>query len=132
MLRVGILGTGFGKVHADIYRNLKGVEIAGIFGRTPETLNQLKEKLNVRVTTDANELINDPSIDFIDVCLPTTVHKEYVIQALKQKKHVFCETPISYSLEEAEEMRRHARESGKELLVDLFYKFSDPHRIAIE
>ncbi|PTX60779.1 oxidoreductase family protein [Melghirimyces profundicolus] len=132
MIKIGILGTGFGKVHASIYDKMEGVEVAGIFGGTPETLNKLKEEFDVHVTTNADDLLHDPEIDLIDVCLPTSVHREYGIQALKQKKHVFCETPVSYALEDAEEMRTVAKEYNRVLLVNLFFKFSDPHRFAID
>ena len=132
MIKVGVLGTGFGKTHADIYKKLEGVEIAGVFGRRPEKLEKIKEELKVNVTTDIDELITDPSIDLIDVCLPTSIHKEYVIKSLKNDKHVFCETPVCYTLEEAEEMKKCAEEYNKKLFVDLFFKFSDPHRFAIE
>ncbi|MTI66973.1 MAG: Gfo/Idh/MocA family oxidoreductase [Firmicutes bacterium] len=132
MIKVGILGTGFGKVHADIYKKLEGVEIAGIFGRTSEKLDEIKNELKVRVTNNIDELINDPSIDLIDVCLPTSMHKKYVIKSLMKNKNVLCETPICYTLEEAEEMKRYAKKYNKKLFVDLFFKFSDPHRIATE
>lgn len=131
MIKVGILGTGFGRTHAEIYKRLEGIEIVGIYGRNIEKLEEIKESLDIKTTNDIDELINDPSIDLIDVCLPTHLHKKYVIKALKNKKHVFCETPVTYILAEAEEMRRCAKKNNRQLYVDLFYKFSDPHRIAI-
>ena len=132
MLKVGILGTGFGAVHARIYQRLPDVEIAGIFGRTPEKLQELHAELGVPVTTDSDELITDPGIDVIDVCLPTALHKDYVIKSLQHQKHVFCETPVSYSLKDAAAMQSAAERSGKRVFVDLFFKFSDPHKYAIE
>lgn len=132
MIKVGILGTGFGKLHADIYSKLKDVEIVGIFGRRPEKLNQIKEELRINVTTNIDELINNPDIDLIDVCLPTSIHKEYVIKSLKNNKHVFCETPVSYTLEEAIEMKKCSEKYNRKLFIDLFFKFSAPHIVAIE
>jgi UDP-N-acetylglucosamine 3-dehydrogenase len=59
----------------------------------------------------------------VDICLPTTLHADYSIAALQNGKHVFCETPIAYSLEDANRMRAAARVSGKLLLVGLFGRF---------
>ncbi|MFW6287986.1 MAG: Gfo/Idh/MocA family protein [bacterium] len=131
-LRVGILGTGFGRVHADVYNNMKGVKIAGIFGRSDEKLNELKNGLKVKTTNDIYELINDPSIDLIDVCLPTDIHSKYVTEALKNGKDVFCETPVSYTIDEAEKMKKCAEKYNKKLFVNLFYKFSAPHKYAAD
>lgn len=132
LIRVGILGTGFGKVHAHIYNKINEVEIAGIFGRNPEKLRELEKKFKVKVTTDINELISDPTIDLIDICLPTSLHAKYVIKALENGKHVYCETPVSYTLEEAEEMKKYAEQYNKKVFVDLFYKFSAPHKYACD
>jgi predicted dehydrogenase len=131
-MRVGILGTGFGKVHAGIYTRLPNVEIAGVFGRTPEKLQEMRDEFKVHVTTEIDDLITDPTIDMIDVCLPTALHKEYVVKALQHQKHVFCETPVSYTIEDAEEMKRAAEQYHKRVFVDLFLKFSDPHKYAFD
>lgn len=132
MIKVGILGTGFGKTHANIYSKLKNVKIEGVFGRTEEKLKKLGDELGVFVTNNIDDIIKNPDINLIDVCLPTNVHKKYVVKSLENGKDVFCETPICYTLEEAEVMKSCAEKNNKKIFVDLFFKFSDPHRIAIE
>lgn len=132
MVRVGVLGTGFGEVHVDLYRKMKGVEIAGVFGRNPEKLDEIRKTHNVRTTTDIDEFLNDPAVDLIDICLPTSLHAEYAVKALDHGKHVFCETPVSMTMEEAVRMRDHARQHNRRLFVDLFYKFSTPHKYACD
>lgn len=132
MIKVGILGTGFGKTHADIYSKFKNVTIAGVFGRTSKKLKKIEEDLGVYVTNNIDDIIKNSNIDLIDVCLPTNIHKKYVIECLENDKDVFCETPVCYTLKEAEAMKTYAEKNNKKLFIDLFYKFSDPHRIAIE
>lgn len=132
MIKVGVLGTGFGKVHTKILSKISDVEIKGVFGKNIEKLNEIRNELGVYVTTDINELILDSSIDLIDICLPTKLHKKYIIESLKNGKHVLCETPVTYSVKEAEEIREYAMKYNKLVFVDLFYKFSAPHRFACE
>jgi predicted dehydrogenase len=131
-MKVGILGIGFGKVHAGIYTRLPNVEIAGIFGRTPQKLQEVHDEFKIPVTTEIDDLITDPTIDMIDVCLPTALHKEYVVKALQHQKHVFCETPVTYTIEDAEEMKQAAEQCQKRVFVNLFLKFSDPHKYAFD
>lgn len=132
MIKIGILGTGFGQVHAQIFKKIPNIEIIGIFGRNKQKLQKIQEELQISTFTNAEELIHNPDIDLIDVVLPTNVHKEFVIKALKAGKHVFCETPLAYSLEDAQKMLKTAEETGKELFVGMFMLFSPEFRYPLE
>ncbi len=122
-MRIGILGTGFGKRHAEIYKAFPDVEVVGIAGRNKQKTEEIARALDIRGYTDPNELIGQADIAAIDVCLPTGIHSEYVTAALTQGKHVFCETPLAYTLAEAEQMSQVAASCNKLLLVALFGRF---------
>ena len=132
MIKVGILGTNFGKYHAQLYEKLAGYELKGIFGRDEKKLKLINSELNIRTTSRIEELVYDPEIDMIDICLPTVLHYKWVIEALKNGKHVFCETPLSYSIEECEKIKEASQIYGKYVYTDLFFKFSYPHVCAIK
>lgn len=124
-MNIGILGTGFGSYHAQLLQQMNLVDRVVIFGRNESKLQQLKEQLGVEVTSCIDDLLLDPGIEVLDICLPSDLHSHYVIEALKNGKHVFCETPVCFQLEEAEEMKRAAKQYGKRVLVNQFIKF-DP------
>ncbi|MCL2602853.1 MAG: Gfo/Idh/MocA family oxidoreductase [Defluviitaleaceae bacterium] len=132
MIKVGILGTGFGQTHLEWYGSVEGFQAVSIFGRNPEKLQQIADKYELHTTTKINEVIEDPSIDLIDVCLPTELHAEWVIKALKNGKHVFCETPVTYSSNEAEAIRRASEKYGKNVFINMFILFSAPHKLAAD
>lgn len=123
MIRIGILGSGFGQEHARLLQLHDDVEVAGIFGRNTERLKAIEDEFGIRGVTDSDALFTDPSIDVIDVCVPTEFHYEYVMKALQHRKHVFCEMPISASLQEAEAMMAEAARVERHLLVNQFSKF---------
>ena len=58
------------------------------------------------------ELLENPDIEVVSVCLPTTFHHAVVMEAIKNKKHVLVEKPIAFTLNEAEEMIAAAKEAG--------------------
>jgi len=127
-MRIGILGSGWtGSTHAEAYATVPGVEIAGVVGRQETKVQKLAGTLGVPAFTDPWRLLNDETIDAIDVCYPTFVHREYVVAALERGKHVFCETPIALTLEDADAMIAAARSSGKLLLVALVMRFVDAY-----
>lgn len=131
MIKVGVLGTGFGKYHAQLYNKIEGFQLMGVFGRDEQKLNEISKELDVRTTNKIEDLIYDSEIDMIDVCLPTQLHCKWVIESLKSRKNVFCETPLTYSIEEGEKIREASRSYGKYVYTDLFFKFSYPHMYAI-
>lgn len=131
MIRIGILGTGFGEYHARLYKKIEGVEIVSLFGRNPEKLDKIGKELNINTTMDINEIVEDPTIDLLDICLPTELHAKWAIKGIKNNKHIFCETPISFDIKEAEKMKQASLQYNKNIYVDLFLKFSTPHSMAI-
>jgi UDP-N-acetylglucosamine 3-dehydrogenase len=127
-LRIGILGTGFGQTHAKIFSSFSNVEVVGIVGREDQKTEKIAHALNIQGYSDPETLINNPNVDAIVVCYPTQLHAKYVVAALNQGKDVFCETPLAFSLEEANRMAQSATENGKQLLVALFGRFVSPYK----
>ncbi len=131
-MRVAVLGIGFGEHHVGVYKKMPKADLRYIFGRNPEKLAHAGKKYSVRTTVDYGEILGDPSIDLVDICLPTELHKEYAIRALESGKHVLCETPIACTTSEANEIKKAADRNGRNVYVDPFTKYSAPHRIGIE
>ncbi len=127
-MKVGILGTGFGAYHASVYKKHASVESIRIFGRNEEKLDKVKSELDIEVTGSIDDILNDPCIDLVDVCLPSNLHREYVIKALEKGKNVFCETPVCISLEDAEAVEKAEKQYGKRVFVDLFLLFDPAYR----
>jgi len=104
------------------------VEVLGIVGRNEQKTREVARSLGIEACTDPKELIGRPDVDAIDVCYPTSTHAEYVMAALNQGKHVFCETPVAYTLAEAEQMSQTAVSCRKLLLIALFGRFVSDYR----
>ena len=66
---------------------------------------------------ELDEMLADPSIDMIDICLPPALHAEVAVAALKAGKHVFCEKPIALKPADAKRMVEAAR-TGRQAAVD--------------
>jgi len=65
-----------------------------------------------RVVTDWRDVIDDPTIDAVCICTPDHWHAIMAIAAMKAGKHVFCQKPMSLSVEEGRTMVRVAKETG--------------------
>lgn len=127
-MKAAVLGTGFGAYHVELLKKIEAVEAVTVFGRNPEKLEALHQKFGVAVTNDIETIWEDADIDLVDICLPGTLHRKFVLRALEAGKHVYCETPFALTREDAADMVAASRRSGKKVCVDLFLRFEAAYR----
>jgi predicted dehydrogenase len=125
-MKIAVLGTGFGQAHAAIYAE-REVEVV-VFGRTPAKLEEIRQRYGFATTADLDGLYHDPSIDLIDICLPTSLHAEHVLRALAAGKHVLCEQPLALTMADAQRVADVAAASDRQVFVDMFGRFSPAYR----
>jgi predicted dehydrogenase len=122
-----------GSAHAECLRELPEVEVAGVFSRNRDHAAATARICGAKATTDPMELIAEPSVDAVDVCVPTLNHRQFVIAALEKGKHVFCETPFAPSIEEGRRMIDAAHQSNHILMVGLLMRsiahYEHVHRV---
>jgi predicted dehydrogenase len=129
-MRIALLGTAFGQAHAAIYAK-REVEVV-VFGRTPAKLEEIRQRYGFATTTDLDGLYHDPSIDLIDICLPTSLHAEHVLRGLAAGKHVLCEQPLALTMADAQRVADAAAASDRQVFVDMFGRFSPAYRLLRE
>lgn len=78
------------------------------------------------------DLLADPAVDGVDLCVPHRAHAPMTLQALAAGKHVLTEKPIADTVAGAEEMVAQAERAGLTLCVNENYPFSEPFRRARE
>jgi len=75
-----------------------------------------------RTTTDWHDLLDDPSIDLVDVTTPNHLHAEQSIAALEAGKHVACEKPLAGTLDDARRMAQAAEAASGSTSVWYSYR----------
>ncbi|MFW5866185.1 MAG: Gfo/Idh/MocA family protein [Armatimonadota bacterium] len=113
-LGVGIVGFGFiGKVHAYGYQNQSlfydpppaQPRLIGVCTSREETAEVARDVGGFEFgTTRFEDLLERDEIDIIDVATPNSLHRDQVVAALEAGKHVYCDKPLSVTLDEAREM----------------------------
>ena len=127
---IGVIGTGFmGKAHSIAYSASASVFGIGlrpnleiVCDLSPERANQRATDLGFSRHTDKwQDVVNDPRVDLISVCTPNNTHSEISIAALEKGKHVWCEKPMSSSLEDSQIMAEVAEKSNSKTIVGYNY-----------
>ena len=118
---VGVVGIGFGQaVHVPALRLDKRFEVKAICASSQERAEKVAEKLNIPYAYGQwEQLINNPHIHAITIATPPVLHHKIAVASLKAGKHVFCEKPLSVSLEKAEEMVKAVPTSDRANMIDL-------------
>ncbi|MDY0015250.1 MAG: Gfo/Idh/MocA family oxidoreductase, partial [Bacteroidales bacterium] len=94
MIKAGVFGAGhLGKIHIRCLKNVEKVEIIGFYDQNEEVRKEVSATFGIPYFEDADSLIAQS--DAIDIVTPTVSHHEVAMKALKEKKHVFIEKPIT-------------------------------------
>lgn len=124
MIKVGIVGAGFmGGMHAECYNNLPNAKLLAIADADLTKAENLAKKYGVKTYKRAEDLFKEEDIQIIDICLPTFLHKEYVIKAAEAGKNILCEKPIALTVEDADEMIEAADKSKVKLMIAQVIRF---------
>ena len=75
-----------------------------------------------KVTTDWHQVVEDPDIDLIEVCVPNNFHAEIAIAAAKAGKMVICEKPLALNSAQALEMVEAVEAAGVPNLASFNYR----------
>ena len=98
-VRIGIIGAQFAAhLHLHNYKPLRGskVEILAVASRTKAHAEELAKEFGIpQAVDDYRRLLDRKDIDAVDICVPTDLHHEFVIQAARAGKHVICEKPLT-------------------------------------
>jgi predicted dehydrogenase len=145
-VKIGLVGLGFmGVTHLGAYAKIPGTEVTAISCRDPKTLegdfsnsggNLEREPQTFDLTaakkyTVWRELIRDPNVEVVDICLPTDLHVTVAVEALSAGKHVLCEKPMAMTTEGCERMAAAAAQYKRTLMVAQVLRFW-PEYMALE
>ena len=145
MVNVGIVGLGFiGMIHYLGYKKVRGAKVRAICEKDPKRLagdwrtitgnfgpkGQKTDLTGVAQYPEIDDLLADPRIDMVDICLTNEWHTDIAVRALNAGKHVLCEKPIATKTADAERMVRTAEKCGKMLMIAHVLPFFTEYQFA--
>ena len=124
-VRCGIVGFGFiGPQHAEAMRRLGFVDIAAVCSAEPEMARERAGRLGIpKVCERYEELLDDSTIEVIDIVTPTRMHHPVAMAAIARGKHVIVEKPMALSVAQAREMQDAARAADVVNAVTFNYRY---------
>lgn len=128
-----IVGAGFiGKEHLDCSLRNKDIAIIGIVDPSSENGKKIAEKAHCAWYAGLEELYKNIVPDYVDICLPNTLHKDAAIFAMEHGSHVLIEKPFALSLADIDCMIDTSKHTGKKIMVAHVCRFMPQYRFAHE
>src|SRR5690606_36726757 len=106
-VRIGLIGAGgIANAHLKGYATIPDrVKVTAVADANPEALAKRTEETGATGYTDFTELVKDPEVDAVDICLPHHLHRAAIVAAAEAGKHLLCEKPLCLTADEAAELR---------------------------
>ncbi len=121
MLKVALVGVGgISGVHIPAWNNMEDAELVALCDIRSE---RLKKYLDKRCYNNFDRMLENEEIDILDICLPTYLHVEYAMKALKKGINVICEKPLSLNADDIEMLYRTAEENGVKIMAAQVIRF---------
>ena len=123
-MRAGIVGVGFMSwIHYLAYQRSEIAEMAAFSSRDPKKRSgdwrgiqgnfgppgEQIDTSGMRVFDSLEGMLDDNSIDLIDICLPPSLHPQAIEKCLAAGKHVLCEKPLALDAATAESLATQAK-----------------------
>lgn len=120
-LKIGFIGTGgIARAHIRSYKQMDDIEIvaaADIIPGKAEEFMKIHDVEGVHFYTSCEEMIDKEQLDAVSVCTYNTAHAAPTIYALEHGVNVLLEKPFTVTLDEAVEVCRAEKKSGKILSI---------------
>jgi len=137
MLRIGIVGFGFmGRTHYSCWNKVKGARVVAVCDVNPNIVEDTKKAVGnigdaesnidftgIELYSDFDKMLAVAKLDAVSITLPTFLHPECSIKALRAGVNVMCEKPMALNVAECEKMIAATEETGKLLQIGQCVRF---------
>ena len=128
---IGILGCGWIAQDAHLPAYLKfGMPVVGVFDIDAEVVQRVRSTFGVPIYRTAEEMLDDPAVEVVDVAARTEDRAPLVRQALRAGKHVLSQKPFANDVDEARDIVSLAAEVGRTVAVNQNGRWAPAWRIA--
>ncbi len=113
MIRMGMVGLGFGAEFIPIYQAHPDAEVAAICRRNEAELKKTGDQFGIDTRyTNYADVLSDANVDCVHINSPIADHASMSLQALDAGKHVMCTVPMATTIDECRQIVEKVKETG--------------------
>ncbi|MCY7349976.1 MAG: Gfo/Idh/MocA family oxidoreductase [Cytophagaceae bacterium] len=129
-LRFAVFGTGFwANYQIAAWQELEGVELVALYNRTRSKAEAMGQKFGIeRVYDNADDLLANEELDFIDIITDVDTHAVLVEKAAAKGIHVICQKPMAADFPTAQRMVAACQRAGVKFFIHENFRWQAPIR----
>lgn len=128
-MKVIVVGPGaFGIKHLNGIKNIDGIEVVALVGRTPDKTQKVADEYGIAQTFTSLEEALKIEADAVILCTPTQQHAEQSILCMQAGKHVQVEIPLADSWADSKAVVKTQQETGLTCMVGHTRRFNPSHQ----
>jgi predicted dehydrogenase len=115
---VAMIGLGFGAEFIPIYQKHPNANVAAVCRRDVTEMNKVADHFGIAGRyTKFEDVLADPTIDFVHINSPIPDHAWMSLEALKAGKHVMCTVPMATTIEECDKICQMVADTGLKYMM---------------
>ncbi len=119
-LRGALIGCGYASgFQLEAWSRIKDAEIVALSSRNRSNVEKRGDEFDIsNIYTNYREMLDEQTLDFVDIATPPVVHLEMVREAANRGLAVLCQKPIADTLNELRGMIRECETAGVIFMVN--------------
>ncbi len=125
VVKIGVVGTGWiaGSMGFFLKWN-KHTKITAVCDVKPDLLQRFAKRFKVKDTyADFDAMLAKADVDALYLAIPHNLHTSFLQKGLDAGKHIFCEKPLTTSLEDARQVVAKVKNAGLKIGVNYQYRY---------
>lgn len=120
-----VIGCGVAAgFHLAAIRQIDDARLIGVFDHDFANAESVAQKYGVRAYKSYEEVLSDPAVDVISVCVPSHLHAPFAARGIQAGKAVLVEKPLALTLEDCDRLIELAGRHGTQVGVVSQLRFS--------
>jgi len=128
MKTLGFAIVGCGNIapfHADALEKISNAKLVAVCDKMAYNTEHLADKYAAKAYTDFTEMLKQDDIDIVSICLPSSLHEPFAVQAAEAGKHIIVEKPLDITLEKCDAIISACEANNVKLAVIFPTRFKD-------
>jgi predicted dehydrogenase len=133
-LRIGVIGCGgqaMGHMRSLVrMREAENVDVTAVCDIYDKRADQAAQLTGGKIYKDYRRILENKEIDYVLIATPEHWHYQMTVDAAAAGKHIYCEKPMTYSIEQARKVVNKVQAAGVKMQVGVQGMSDDSYETA--